>query len=128
MSRQSAASHVVTVCAVLVGLLGLSGSATAGGDDESVCHHPRTLQCRSLHAGNAFLGYAERHWAISHSTQVQSCHGPERRRWHCTLRPEGGGVPATCTIIGTVVEPKPNTWTVGPVRASQSCPKRRGSG
>jgi hypothetical protein len=105
----------------------LAPCATAlAGQPESVCQHPRTDQCRSFRAMNAFIRYAEHRWVVRRAGGGgASCEG-EHPRWRCTLsgeRPDGTFT--SCEVTGTVVEEKLGVYEVRRAKATRSCPVRR---
>jgi hypothetical protein len=118
--RQYALIVMVLACIV-------APCATAlASQPESVCQHPRTVQCRAFRAMNAFIRYAEHRWVVRDpGGGGASCQG-EHPRWRCTLRAERpNGTFTSCEVTGTVVEMKLGVYEVHHVKATRSCPKRR---
>ena len=124
MNLRSLTIGSALTAALLAPLLALPALAGAAGHPQTVCQNPRTAECRSFRAMNAFREYAERRWALSQTGPGGlGCQG-EAPRWHCALYPEGGGVPASCRITGRVVEVKLGSYDVRHVKATPSCPRR----
>ena len=116
--------HLLIV-AVLAYMLASCATALAG-EPESVCHHPRTAQCRAFRAMNAFIRYAERRWVVRDpGGGGAGCLG-EHPRWRCTLSAERpDGTFTSCEVTGNVVETKLGVYEVRRANATRSCPKRR---
>jgi hypothetical protein len=113
------------IAGVLMGIIAPCATSLAS-QPVSVCHNPRTAQCRALRAMNAFIRYTEHRWVVRDpGGGGASCRG-ENPRWRCTLSAEGpNGMFTSCEVTGTVLEAKLGAYEVRDLKAARSCPKRK---